>query len=184
MSSYGAEFESKCKKAIEHFKKELSKVRTGRASPGLVEGLHVDYYGTSVPIQQLGMINTPEPRLITIQVYDASAAESIDKTIRQADLGLSPARDGNMIRIQVPALTEERRKEIVKRLHKMGEEGKVGIRNHRRESIDAVKKAQKDGKATEDESRKAQDEIQKITDKYVAEVDTHLSSKEKEVMEV
>ena len=178
------EFESKCKASIEHFKQDLGKLRTGRASASMLDIVFVDYYGSSVQIKTLGMINTPEPRLITVQVFDASAVEAVEKAIKHADLGLNPMRDGSLIRIPVPSLTEDRRKELLKKLHKMSEDAKIVVRNLRRDSIDALKKQQKNGDVSEDESRKGQEQIQKITDKYVAEVDVHLAAKEKEMMEV
>jgi len=176
-----AEFEQKCKKAIEHLKDQLKKLRTGRASPTLLENIHVDYYGSSVPLIQLGMINAPEPRMLTVQVYDAGAVDAIDKAIRTSELSLSPQRDGNLLRVNIPALNEERRKEMVKKLGKMGEESKVSIRNLRREAIDIVKKEKG---VPEDAIKKTEAEIQKITDKYVAEVDVATAAKEKEILEV
>lgn len=184
MAGQNAQFEEKCKKAIEHYKKELGKLRTGRASASLLEGVHVDYYGSSVPLIQLGMINAPEPRLITVQVYDAGAIESIEKAILQADLGLNPSRDGSLIRISIPTLSEERRKEMVKKLHKMAEEAKVGLRGLRRDDIEAIKKREKDKKISEDDSRREQEGVQKIVDKYVAEIDVATKGKEKEMLEV
>ena len=179
-----AEFESKCKKTIEHFKREISHVRTGRASAALFEGIHVDYYGSSVPLQQLGLVNTPESRLVTIQVYDPGAVESVEKAILQSDLGLTPSRDGNLIRINIPHLTEERRKELIKKLHKMGEETRVILRGNRHEAIDLIKKKVKSKELSEDDQRRGQDEIQKITDTYSKEIDVVLAVKEKEMMEV
>lgn len=176
-----AEFEQKCKKAIDHLKDQLKKLRTGRASPSLLENIHVDYYGSSVPLIQLGLINSPEPRMLTVQVFDAGAVDAIDKAIRTSELSLSPQREGNLLRVSIPALNEERRKEMGKKLGKMAEETKVSIRNLRREAIDVVKK-QKD--VSEDAIRKTEAEIQKITDKYVAEVDVVTAAKEKEIMEV
>lgn len=176
-----AEFEQKCKKAIDHLKDQLKKLRTGRASPSLLENIHVDYYGSSVPLIQLGLINSPEPRMLTVQVFDAGAVDAIDKAIRTSELSLSPQREGNLLRVSIPALNEERRKEMGKKLGKMAEETKVSIRNLRREAIDVVKK-QKD--VSEDAIRKTETEIQKITDKYVAEVDVVTAAKEKEIMEV
>lgn len=173
-----------CKSAIEHLKKDTGRLRTGRASSSLVDGVMVDYYGSMVPLQQLGLVNTPEPRLITIQVYDGNAAESIEKAIRQADLGLNPARDGNLIRISIAALTEDRRKELVKKLHKMAEETKVGIRNHRREAIDELKAKEKKKEMSADELRRGQEEVQKVTDKFTADVDSIVTAKEKEILEV
>ena len=156
-------------------------MRGGRASSQMLEGIMVDYYGSQTPIRQLGMINTPEPRLITIQVYDGGAVDGVEKAIRQADLGLNPARDGNLIRVNIPALTEERRKELIKKLHKMGEETKVAIRNHRRDSIDEIKK---DKSISEDESRRLQEDIQKVVDAAGKDADAVIAAKEKEMLAV
>lgn len=184
MSTQHSQLEKESKLAIEHLKKEISRLRTGRASASLLDGIMVDYYGSSVPLIQLGMINAPEPRLVTVQVYDASAAESIEKAIRQADLGLNPARDGSLIRVNIPSLTEERRKDMIKKLHKLSEETKVSIRNHRRDTIDIWKGREKSKEVSADELKRALDEIQKITDRYTSEVDSVISAKEKEMLEV
>jgi ribosome recycling factor len=177
-------YKQNCAKAIDHFKKELSRLRSGRATTSLLEGITVDYYGSRVPLQQMGMVNAPEPRMLTIQVYDGSAVESVEKAIQQAELGLNPMRDGTLIRVAIPALNEERRKELGKKIGKMAEETKVSLRNLRRDEVENVKKAQKNKEMTEDDSRKAQDEIQKIVDKYIAEVDVAANAKTKEIMEV
>lgn len=179
-----AELKDKCEKTVEQFKKELGKMRSGRASASLIEGLKVDYYGSPVPLQQLGSISVPEPRMLTVQVFDASAADGIEKAILQSDLGLNPSRDGNLIRITVPALTEERRKQVIKQLHKEAEDFRVTVRNHRREAIDLLKKQQKNKEISEDDLRKAQESVQKVTDQHVAEIDKLLEEKEKEMMEV
>lgn len=184
MAGKFGDLEDKCKKTVEHFKKELQRLRTGRASTSLLEGLMVDYYGSATPLMSLGLINAPEPRLLTIQVYDGNAVESIEKAIRQSDLGLNPSRDGGMIRISIPTLTEDRRKELVKKLHKMAEEEKVVLRNHRRDGNDFLKKQEKDKAISTDDSRRGQEEIQKITDRYTAEIDKAAVGKEKEIMEV
>ena len=179
-----SDLDTKGKKSVEHFKKEMTKFRTGRASTGLLDGLHVEYYGSSVPLLQLGMVGAPEPRLLTIQVYDASACEAIEKAIQQADLGFNPSRDGSLIRIAIPPLNEERRKELIKKLHKMGEEARVVLRNHRRDTLDDLKKREKAKEVSADELRRAQDEVQKIADKYTKEIDTAVALKEKELLEV
>jgi len=184
MSNPQAELKQKCEKTIDALKRDLSRVRTGRASTGLLEGVTVEYYGAQTPLVQLGLVSTPEPKLITVQVYDATAVEAVEKAIRNADLGLNPSRDGNLVRINIPALTEDRRKELIKKLSKTGEESKISVRNHRRDSIDSLKQEQKDGNLSEDELRKSQDEIQKITDTFTSEIDELLSVKEKELMEV
>lgn len=184
MAPQFGDFEQKCKGGVEHFKQDASKLRTGRASASMLDVVHVDYYGTSTPLKALAMVNAPEPRLIVVQVYDGSAVESVEKAIKHADLGFNPSREGNLIRIPVPALTEDRRKDLIKKLHKMGEDAKVVIRNHRRDAIDNLKKQQKNGDISEDESRKGQETIQKLTDKYIAEIDQQAAAKEKEMMEV
>lgn len=176
-----SDFEIKAKKAVEHLKDQLKKLRTGRATTSLLEGIQVEYYGSMVPLIQLGMINAPEPRLLTVQIYDQGAVESVDKAIRTSELGLSPQREGNLLRINIPSLNEERRKEIVKKLGKMAEETKVAIRNLRREAIDVIKKQKE---LSEDDKKRSEGDIQKVTDKWVAEVDVVIAAKEKEVMEV
>lgn len=178
------EFEERCGKTVEHFKNDLTKVRSGRASAALLEDVRVDYYGAKTPLKQMAMINAPEPRLITVQVYDESATESVDKAIRSSDLGFNPNREGNLLRINVPALTEERRKDIVRSLHKMAEEAKIALRNLRREEIDKLKKQQKNKDISEDDLHRGQDEVQKVTDTFTAQIDELMAAKEKEVLEV
>lgn len=177
-------FEEECRRTVNHLKNELSKIRGARASTGLLEGIMVDYYGAQTPLIQLGVLNAPEARLLTVQVFDSNALDSIEKAIQQAGLGLNPSRDGNFIRIPIPALTEDRRKEIVKTLGKMGEENKISVRNHRRDANDTLKKLKEDKAISEDDQKRGQDEVQKITDKYIAEVDAVMSEKEKEIMSV
>lgn len=178
------DFEDKCDKSVDHFKGELAKVRSGRASSAILEDVQVDYYGAKTPLKQLALLNAPEARLITVQVYDASATEAVDKAIRSADLGFNPNREGNLLRISVPALTEERRKDIVKSLGRMAEDARVALRNLRRDEIDRLKKMEKEKEISEDDLRRGQDEVQKVTDKFTAKVDELLQAKEKEVMEV
>lgn len=168
-------------KSIDHFKKELGRVRSGRATTTLLEGVTVDYYGSQCPLVQLALVAAPEPRMLTVQVYDRGAVESVEKAILQADLGLNPSRDGTTLRIVVPALTDERRKEIVKKLHKEGEEARVAVRNIRRHAIDTLKKREKDKEVTEDELRRGQQDVQKITDGFIAAIDQLLKKKEEEV---
>jgi len=179
-----ADLELKCKKSAEHFKKDLGKLRTGRAATSILDGMQVEYYGSSVPLISLGMVAAPEPRLLTIQVYDAGACEAIEKAIQTSELGLNPNRDGSTIRINFPALTEERRKDLIKKLHKMAEEMKVVIRNHRRDSIDDLKKKEKAKQLSADDLRRGQEDVQKITDKAVKEIEVMVAAKEKEMMEV
>lgn len=173
-----------CEAALAAFKRDLLKMRTGRASTSLIEGVMVDYYGTKTALMQLGQVSSPEPRQLLVQVYDSNAVESVEKAIQASDLGFNPSRDGNTLRITVPPLTEESRKEIVKHLHKMAEDMRISIRNHRRESNDEVKKAEKEGLATKDDSKRALDQIQEQTNKYTADVDALLATKEAECMEV
>lgn len=178
------EFENNCKKSIEHLKKEMAKLRSGRASASLLDGVQVEYYGATVPLIQLGMINTPEPRVISIQVYDGSAVDSVEKAIRNSGLGLNPSRDGSTLRINIPALTNERRKELLKVLNGMKEDAKVGVRAHRREEMDVVKASVKNKDISEDEAKRAENEIQKITTKYESEIDVLVAAKEKEMSEI
>ena len=178
------EHEDQSEKSVAAFKRDLQKMRTGRASASLLEGIHVDYYGTRTALTHMGQISSPEARLIVVQVYDASAIESVEKAIRSSDLGFNPSRDGNTLRILVAPLTEESRKEIVRHLHKQGEERKVSIRNHRRESNDFVKKLEKDGTLGKDEVKRALEKIQKQTDAFIQEIDSLLQAKEAECMEV
>ena len=173
-----------CASSISAFKRDLSRVRTGRASAGLLEGIHVDYYGSRTPLTQLAQISTPEARLIVLQVYDSNAVQPIEKAIQGAGLGFNPARDGNTIRVSIPALTQESRKEIIKVLHKMAEEIKVSVRNHRRDANDILKKLEKDSDITKDDAKRLQDKVQKQTDGAIAEVDKMLAAKEAECMEV
>lgn len=184
MSSQFDNYKAQCAKALDHYKKELSRLRSGRATPSLLEGLMVDYYGSSVSLQQLGMVSAPEPRMLTIQVYDGGAVESIEKAIQQSDLGLNPSRDGSLIRVIIPALNEERRRDLIKKVHKMAEETRVSLRNLRRDEVEGVKKKVKNKEMSEDDSRRAQEEIQKIVDKFIADVDSAAAAKEKEMMEV
>ncbi|MFN4895864.1 MAG: ribosome recycling factor [Pseudomonadota bacterium] len=184
MSSQFESYKAQCAKTLDHYKKELSRLRSGRATPSLLEGLMVDYYGSSVSLQQLGMVSAPEARMLTIQVYDGGALESIEKAIQQSDLGLNPSRDGSLIRVVIPALNEERRKDLIKKVNKMAEETRVALRNLRRDEVEGVKKQVKNKEMSEDDSRRAQDEIQKIVDKFIADVDGAAAAKEKEMMEV
>lgn len=176
--------EEQCKSAIAAFRKELQKVRTGRASAGLLEGVMVDYYGSKTALSHLGQITAPEPRLIVIQVFDTSAVQSVEKAIQSAGLNLNPSREGNNIRVNLPALTEENRREIVKVLTKHAEEMRVSIRNHRRDANEQVKKLEKDGDLAKDDVKRVLDKIQKQTDLAIVEVDKLLAAKEAECMEV
>jgi ribosome recycling factor len=176
--------EHRMQSAVTALDRDLATVRTGRARPALVEGLKVDYYGTPTPLSQMATINAPEPRLITIQPWDKTQLGTIEKAIQKSDLGLNPSNDGSIIRLVVPALTEDRRKELVKVVHKKVEDGRVAVRNVRRDSLDHLRKAQHDKQLSDDDERRAQDRLQKLTDKYVAEIDKHGHTKEQELLEV
>jgi ribosome recycling factor len=171
-------------KAIKSLQNQMSKVRTGRATASVLDGISADYYGTPTPIKNLGQISTPEARLLQIQPFDKTAIQAIEKAILAANIGLTPGNDGNFIRISFPALTEDKRKAFVKDVKKLGEDTKVAIRNIRRDQNDKVKTAEKDKKVSEDESKKIQDEIQKITDNFIKEVDKVVEAKEKELLTV
>lgn len=178
------DIKKKMDKAIDAFGKELAKLRTGRASVTLIEGVMVDYYGTPTPITQVATLSVPESRLITVQPWDISQLGAIEKAVISSDLGLNPSNDGKIIRIQIPALTEERRREIVKLAKKYAEECKVSIRNSRRDANERLKKLEKDKELSQDELKKAQARVQELTDKEAATVDEILSTKEKDIMEV
>jgi len=171
-------------KAVSDLQHDLAAIRTGRASLGLLDHIRVDYYGTPTPLNQVANLHVPEPSLITIQPWDVSQIVPIEKAIRTSDLGLNPANDGKIIRLPIPPLTEERRKELVKKLHGAAEHHRVAVRNIRRDGNDAVKKLLKDKKITEDEEKKAHDEIQKLTDSYMAKIDQLSKTKEKEILEI
>lgn len=176
------ELEDKMDKALSSLKHHLTKVRTGRASANVLDGVTVDYYGAPTPIAQVGNVSTPEARLLQIQPFDKTMIGDIEKAILGANLGLTPSNDGNLIRIPFPALTEERRKEQVKDVKKHGEDAKIAMRNARRDKNDEVKKAEKAKEISEDDSKKFQDQIQKVTDKHVAKVDEIMEAKEKEIL--
>ena len=178
------EMKDKMDKAKDVFHRELAKLRTGRASLSILDGVRVDYYGTPTPIHQLATMSVPESRLITIQPWDASVLADIEKAIMNSDLGLTPTNDGKLIRISIPQLTEERRKDIVKVAKKVAEECKIAIRNNRRDANESIKKVEKDKAISQDDLKKAQTQIQEITDKYIAKIDDILKHKEKEIMEV
>jgi len=171
-------------KSIDSLKHQLTKVRTGRASASVLDGVTVDYYGSPTPVNQVGQVSTPEARLLQIQPFDKTLISEIEKSIINANLGLTPSNDGNLIRIQFPALTEERRKEQVKEIKKLGEDTKIAIRNARRDGNDEVKKAEKAKEISEDDSKKYQTEIQTVTDKFVKEVDGIIEKKEQELLTV
>ena len=171
-------------KTIEALKHEFSTIRAGRANAQMLDKIRVDNYGTPTPINQVGSISVPEPRTLMINPWDKSAMKDIETAIRNSDLGLNPTNDGEVIRLNVPALTEERRKELCKQAKKASEEFKVRLRNERRDANDKLKKLEKEGEITEDDLKKAQDNVQKMTDKYTKEVDVLLEVKEKDIMAV
>jgi ribosome recycling factor len=175
---------TRMEKALSDLQHEMASIRTGRASLGLLDHIRVDYYGSPMPLNQVANLHVPEPSLITIQPWDVSMVGPIEKAIRISDLGLNPANDGKTIRLPIPPLTEERRKELVKRLHHSAEHHRVAVRNIRRDGNEAVKKLLKDKKVTEDDEKKAHDEIQKLTDSYMLKIDQASASKEKEIMEI
>ena len=170
-------------KTIEDLEQELKRVRTGRASLSLLDGIRVDYYGTQTPLNQMASLSVPESRLIVIQPWDVSAIKEIEKAILKSDLGLTPSSDGKIVRIAIPPLTEERRKELVKVINKVSEEHKVAVRNIRRDANEMLKDLKKEGDISEDEAFKAQDQVQKITDDHVNLVDQITKEKEKEILE-
>lgn len=178
------DLEEKMQLTINNFQKELVTLRTGRASPALLDRVKVDYYGTPTPLKQIANISAPEPRLIIIQPWDKSTINDIEKAILKSDLGLNPNNDGNVLRLQIPVLTEERRKDLAKTVKKKSEENKVAIRNIRRDFNEELKKQQKDGKISEDDEKKALEKTQKITDQYIKELDEISRKKEKEIMEI
>ncbi|WP_297262674.1 ribosome recycling factor [uncultured Desulfovibrio sp.] len=176
--------EDRMEKAMSALEREFSKLRTGRASTSLVDGIKADYYGTPTPISQMASVAVPDSRTITIQPWDKGGIAVVEKAILKSDLGLTPVNDGKIIRISIPPLTEERRKELVKVSRKYGEEAKVAVRNVRRDANDSLKKLEKDKTITEDEQKKAEADVQKLTDKFVGEVDKKCAAKEKEIMDI
>lgn len=172
------------RKSVEAFRYETATVRTGRANMALLDAIRVEYYGAQVPINQVANMGVPEPRLITIQPWDKRVIPAIEKAILVSNLGLVPSNDGSIIRLPIPQLTEERREELVRVVRQMAEEGRVSIRNVRRDANDLLKEAQKDGEVPEDDAKRGQEQVQKLTDAFVGEVDEILEEKEKEIMEV
>jgi ribosome recycling factor len=179
-----ANVKTRMEKAISDLQHEMATVRTGRASLGLLDHIRVDYYGTPTPLNQVANLHVPEPNMITITPWDTSQIGPIEKSIRISDLGLNPSNDGKMIRLPIPPLTEERRKEMVKRLHGGAEHHRVSVRNVRRDGNEAVKKLLKDKKLAEDDEKRALDEIQKTTDAYMGKIDAAVKAKEREILEI
>ena len=179
-----ASVKSRMEKAVTDLQHGMASIRTGRASVSLLDHIRVDYYGTPTPLNQVGNLHVPDPTLITVQPWDVSQIGAIEKAIRASDLGLNPANDGKLIRIPIPPLNEERRKELVKHLHTVAEDHRVAIRNVRRDGTEAVKKLLKDKKIAEDEERRAIAEVQKMTDTYMLKLDQAAKNKEKEILEI
>lgn len=185
MTTYDEDdIEKRMRAAIDALKRELSGLRTGRASVNLLDPVHVSVYGSRMPLNQVATVSVPEPRMISVQVWDRSNVNAVDKAIREANLGLNPIMDGQMLRLPIPALTADRRQELVKLAHKYSEASKVAIRNARREAMDLLKKLEKDGKISEDDHRGKSDKVQEMTDRLVKEVDTTLAAKETEIQKV
>ena len=178
------QLKTRMEKAVEDFRREMAATRTGRASVHMLDTVTVDYYGNQMPLNQIAQVHAPEPQLITVQPFDPASLPSIEKAIQAADLGLNPMNDGKLIRVPVPPLTQERRKDMVKHLNKILEEHRTAIRNIRRDGNDAIKKAMKDKKITEDDEKRAMDEIQKLTDDEIKKMEDMSKAKEKEVMEI
>ncbi|HCX03021.1 MAG TPA: ribosome recycling factor [Clostridiales bacterium] len=178
------ELEERMKKTVEYFKDDVSTIRAGRANPKLVEKIMVDYYGTKTPLNQIANISAPEPRVLVIKPWDANVLEEIEKAIQKSDLGINPGNDGKIIRLVIPQLTEERRKELIKTVKKEVEKAKVALRNERRDAIDTFKKMEKKSEMTEDDLRDAEDKVQEIIDKYSEEIDKIYEKKEKDILEV
>lgn len=178
------EAEMAMEKSVDYMTHEFASVRTGKASPALVENVDVEAYGSAMKLKQLALITTPEPRLLVVQPFDAATVRDIEKALKESKIGITPAVDGKIIRLPVPELSEERRKELVKSLRQMAEEARVRVRGNRRTAMDDSKKLQKSGELTEDALRDTEEEIQKLTDKYVKSIDDHLGRKEAEVMKV
>ena len=179
-----AQLKTRMDKAVEDFRKEMTATRTGRASVHMLDGVMIEAYGSQMPLNQLANVSAPEPQLITVQPWDVSQIGAIEKAIRSGDLGLNPMNDGKLVRVPVPALTEERRKEMVKHLHKVLEEHRTAVRNIRRDGNDLIKRAMKDKKISEDEERGAMENLQKLTDDEIKKMEEMAKGKEKEVMSV
>ncbi|MCZ6624230.1 MAG: ribosome recycling factor [Deltaproteobacteria bacterium] len=182
--AFFTELQQEMERSVAALRKDLAKLRTGRASTALLEGIMVDYYGTLTPLNQLANLSVPEPRLLVVQPYDRGAIGNIEKALLKADLGLTPNNDGKLIRISIPQLTEERRKELVKHVKRVAEEFRVSVRNHRRVAIERLKEREKKKEMTEDDLKHNQDRVQKITDDFIGRIDKVLKNKEGEIMEV
>lgn len=179
-----ASCERKMKASVEAFRHELGTIRTGRASVALLDGITIDYYGTPTPLNQVAKLAAPDPTLVTVQPFEPSIAEAIEKAIRKADLGLNPANDGKLIRVPIPPLTEERRKQLAKKAAQMAEAGRTAIRQIRRDANEEIKELEKDHEISQDEEKRALDEVQKMTDRHIGLLDEHLKAKEKDILEI
>jgi ribosome recycling factor len=184
MDDFVTEANRKMDKSVESAAHEFNTVRTGRASAALLDRIQIDYYGTMTPLQQLATINVPEPRMLTIQPYDPGSIKNIERAIQESDLGLTPSNDGKLIRLPIPQLTEERRKELVKVVRGLAEEGRVAVRNIRRDAMHHLKELVKNGEVGDDEERRAEERVQKLTDDHVTKIDELLKRKEAEILEV
>lgn len=176
--------EQKMQKSIEALKKEFATIRTGKANPAILNGVSVEYYGSPMPINQIASVSAPEPQMILIKPYDKSILKAIEKAIQTSDLGFNPQNDGDVVRIPIPSLTEQTRKDLVKQAKKIAEENKVAIRNIRRDGMDQLKKLEKESLISEDELKRRSDELQKVTDKYIETIDKTASEKEKDIMSI
>ena len=179
-----AQTEKKMKEQVEHIRHSLSTIRTGRASLAIVDGVQVDYYGTPTPLNQVATLSVPDPTLIVAQPWDTSVLSAIEKAIQKADLGLNPANDGKVVRIPIPPLTEERRKELAKKVHHVAEEGRTHIRQLRRDASDGAKKLEKDKKISQDDEKRALDHVQKLTDQHIKLIDDLAKKKEQEILQI
>lgn len=184
MSFNTSDLKRRMEGALENFGSEMAGLRTGRASSAMLDPVMVEAYGSSMPLTQCGTVSVPEPRLLTVQVWDASIAKAVEKAIREAGLGLNPQPDGTTIRVPIPELNQERRVELTKVAGKYAESARVAVRNVRRDGMDSLKKMEKDGDISEDEKKRHEEEVQKLTDKFVAEIDKKLAEKEKDIMTV
>jgi len=184
MSNLTKQYDEKMKKSVENFETELNTIRVGRANPHVLDKITVDYFGTETPLNQVGNISVPEARMLVIQPWDASLLKPIEKAIHASDLGINPANDGKLIRLVFPELTQERRKSLAKEVKKKGDDYKIAIRNIRREGMDSFKKMQKKGDLTEDDLAIAEADLQKLTDKYIAEIDKRFEAKNKDILSI
>jgi ribosome recycling factor len=183
MPTYG-EAQAQMDRSIEALRREFNSVRTGKASPALLDTVRVDAYGSKMPLNQVASVSTPEPRMLIVQPWDKGLLNGIEKAIRNSELGLNPANDGNILRVPIPALNEERRREMVKLLHRIGEDGRIAVRHARQEANKEIKRMQAEHEISEDDARREMDRIQKLTDEHIAKIDVLLKAKEEEVMEV